>query len=63
MYLLHVYKYAYTTQQQKIKQSNLKFHRIPEYPFLQRKPTNSQQAHEQMLNIVNHQKKHKSKPQ
>ena len=58
--MLYVYKYihitAYTTQQQKIKQSNLKLHRILEYTFLQRKPTDSQQEHEKMLNTVNHQK-------
>ena len=46
---------AHTTQQQQQKQPNKKMGRRPKETFLQRKKTtNSQQAHEKMLNIGCH---------
>lgn len=47
--------YKKLKQQTKIKQSDLKIGRGSEQAFFQRRYTNGQQVHEEMLNITNHQ--------
>ena len=45
---------AHTAQYQKNKQPNQKMDRRPKQTFLQRRHTDGQKAHENMLNITNY---------
>ena len=45
-----------TTQQQKSQQPNGKMGKRPKYTFLQRRYTDGQQAHENMLNITDYER-------
>ena len=47
---------ARTTQYQKNKQPNQKVRKRPKQTFLQRRHTNGQQTHENMLNITHYQR-------
>ena len=54
--IFKIYKQLILLNIKKTKQPDLKMGRRPEYTFFQRRHTDGQQAHEKVLNIVNHQR-------